>query len=102
MDVASVVISAPNIERVTAFETEHDSILIVHADGVRASQLTSERVQPVPGWHLQIVKLGHGVDLIEFPTHDWPELTRNPPRSFAVDAVPDVLGGVIRQRPDHE
>jgi ribosomal protein L10 len=35
-----VVISAAYIERVTAFETEHDSILIVHAHGVQPSHAT--------------------------------------------------------------
>jgi hypothetical protein len=49
--MASVVISAPYIERVTAFETEHDSILIVHAHGVPPSHVTLERVQPVSGRH---------------------------------------------------
>src|SRR3954451_4962323 len=38
IDIASVVISAAYIERVTAFETEHDSILIVHAHRVQPSQ----------------------------------------------------------------
>ena len=40
IDIASVVISAAYIERVTAFETEHDSILIVHAHGVQPSHAT--------------------------------------------------------------
>jgi hypothetical protein len=51
MDIASVVISAPYIERVTAFKTEHDSILSVHAHGVQPSHVTAERVQPVSGRH---------------------------------------------------
>ena len=51
IDIASVVIRAAYIERVTAFETEHDSILIVHAHGVQPSHVTAERVRPVSGRH---------------------------------------------------
>jgi hypothetical protein len=46
-----VVISAAYIERVTAFEAEHDSISIVYAHGVQPSPVTAERVQPVSGRH---------------------------------------------------
>ena len=40
-----MIISAPYVERVTTFETEHDSILIVHAHGMQSSHVTTERVQ---------------------------------------------------------
>jgi hypothetical protein len=38
------------------------------------AQIGAERVQSVPGPHLQIVELGDRIDLIEFATHVWPEL----------------------------
>lgn len=66
--MASMTISAPYVERVTAFETEHDSILIVHAHGVQPSHVTAERVQPVSGRHFWIIQRRDGVDLIEFAT----------------------------------
>jgi hypothetical protein len=96
-----VIVGAPHVERVSAFETEHDSILVVHTYGVQPSHVTTERVQPVAGRNLQILEARYGVDLIEFATHVRPELTRNPPSRLAVDAVPDVPRGVIRQRPNH-
>ena len=68
IEVASMTISAPYVERVTAFETEHDSILIVHAHGVQPSHATAERVQPVAGRNFQILEARDGVDLIEFAT----------------------------------
>ena len=98
---SSVIIGAPHVERVCAFEPEHDPVLIVHAHGVETSKVAAERVQPIPGRHLQILEPRHGVDLIQFPTHDRPELPRDAPSRLAVDAVPDVPRGVIRQRPDH-
>jgi hypothetical protein len=97
-----VIVGAPHVERVSAFEAEHDSILIVHAHRVESSQIPAERVQLVPGRYFQILELRHCVDLIEFATHVWPELAWDPPRRLAVDAVPDVPGRHIGERPDHK
>lgn len=96
-----MIVGAPHVERVSAFEAEHDSIPIVHTHGVQPSPVTAERVQPVAGRNFQILEAGYGVDLIEFAAHVRPELTRNPPSRLAGDAVPDVPRGGIRQRPDH-
>jgi hypothetical protein len=96
-----VIVGALDVERVSAFEAEHDSILVVHTYGVQPSHVTTERVQPVAGRNSQILEARDGVDLIEFATNVRPDLTRNPPSRLAVDAVPDVAGGVIRQRPNH-
>lgn len=96
-----MIVGAPHVERVSAFEAEHDSILVVHTYGAQPSHVTTERVQPVAGRNFQILEARYGVDLIEFATHVRPELTRNPPSRLAVDAVPDVPRGVIRQRPNH-
>jgi hypothetical protein len=48
-----VVVGALHVERVLASEAEHNPILIVHWYRVRSSAVASERVQPVPGRHLQ-------------------------------------------------
>ena len=96
-----MIIGAPHVEGVSAFEAEHDLILIVHTQGVQPSHVPDERVQPVAGRNFQILEARYGVDLIEFATHVRPELTRNPPSRLAVDAVPDIPSGVIRQRPNH-
>lgn len=96
-----MIVGAQYIERIAAFEAKHDPILIVDSHRVEPSQIGGEGVQSVPGRHFQIVKLRDCVDLIEFATHVWPELARNPPRRLAVDAVPNVPGRVIGERPDH-
>ena len=96
-----MVVGALYVERVSAFEAKHDPILVVDSHRVEPSQIGAERVQSVPGRQFQIVKPRHRVDLIEFATHVGPELTRNPPSRLAVDAVPDVPGRVIGERPDH-
>src|SRR5215471_15217288 len=39
---SSVIVDAQHVERICAFEAEHDSILIVHAHGVPPSQITAD------------------------------------------------------------
>ena len=97
-----MIIGAPHLERVGAFEPEHDSVLIVHPHRVPAPEVTRERVQPIPGRHLQVVEPSHRVDLVQFPSHDGPEHARDAPSGLAVDAVPDIARRVIGQRPDHQ
>jgi len=96
-----VIVGPTYIERVSAFETKYDAVLVVHAHGVKTSKVTGERVQSIPGRHPQFVEPGHRVDLIQFPVHARPQFVRNAPGRLAVDAVPDVPGSVIGQRPDH-
>ena len=58
-------------------------------------------VEPVPRRHAQAVERGHRVDLIQLSLDDRPDGSGNPPGGFAVDAVPDVRGRIVGQRPDH-
>ena len=96
-----MVVGALHVERISTFEAKHDPILIVDSHRVEPSQISTEHVQSVAGRSFQVVKPRHGVDLIEFETHAWPELARNPPSRLTVDAVPDVPGRFIGKRPDH-
>jgi hypothetical protein len=96
-----VIVGAPHLERVRAFEPEHDPVLIVHAHRVTAPEVTGKRVQPIPARHFQVIEPRHGVDLIQFATHDGPEFARDAPSCLAVDAVPDVARRIIGQRPNH-
>jgi hypothetical protein len=96
-----VVVGALHVERVRAFKAKYDSILIVDSYRVEPSQISAEGVQSVPGPHLQIVKPRHRVYLIELATDGRPELTWDPSSRFAVEAVPDIQGRFIGERPDH-
>ena len=96
-----MVVGALHVERISAFEAKHDPILIVDSHRVESSQITAEAMQSVTGRHLQIIKPGHRVDLIELASHVCPELARNPSSRLTVDAVPDVPRCFIGERADH-
>ena len=96
-----MVIGALYVERVSAFEPEHDPTLIVHPHGLETSKIAAERVQPIAGRYLQVIEPRYGIKLIQFAADDRPELLRDAPCRLAVDAVPDVPRGVICQRSDH-
>jgi hypothetical protein len=85
---SSVIVGAAHVERVRAFESEDDPILIADAHGVKTAQTAGKPVQSIAGRHLQIVEASHGVYLIQLPTHAGPEIARNAPSRLAVDAVP--------------
>jgi hypothetical protein len=96
-----VIVGTPHVERICALEAEHDAILVVDTYPVNAAEVARERVQTIPGRYFRVIEPSHRIDLIQFPAHDWPQLARNAPSRLAVDAVPDVARGVIRQRPNH-
>lgn len=96
-----MIVGATHIERICSFETKHDAVLIVDAHGVKTSTVTGERVQPIPGRHLQVLEPGNRVELIELPAHDRPQLAGDAPGRFAVDTVPDIPRGVVGERPNH-
>jgi len=91
---ASVIVGAVNVERVLAFEAKHDAVLIVHANCVVSRKVECERVQPIPGRYPQVVDRRHRVNLVELAPNGGPQLLGDPPGGFAVDTVPDTLGGV--------
>ena len=56
-----MIVGALHVERVSTFEAEHDSILIVHAHGMQPSHVAAERVQPVAGRNFQFLEARYGV-----------------------------------------
>lgn len=99
--MSSVVVGAAHVERVGTFEPEHDSVLVVDAHGVLAFQIAGERVQSISRRHPQVVELPHGIDLIQFAADDRPQGFRDPTGGLRIDAVPDIPGHVVGQRPNH-
>ena len=57
-----MVVGALDVEGVSAFEAEHDPILIVDSLRVEPSPIGTERVQSVAGRHFYVVKSRHRVD----------------------------------------
>ena len=99
--MSSMVVGAAHLKRVGTFEPEHDSILVVDAHGVLALQIAGERVQSISRRHPQVVELRHGIDLIELPANNRPQILRDPAGRLRIDAVPDIPGRVVGQRPNH-
>ena len=60
---ASVVVSNLNIESVTVFPTEADTVLIVNADAIVSSTIAFQCFQPVRRRRCQVSKLIRAIDL---------------------------------------
>jgi hypothetical protein len=98
---SSVVVGAAHVESVFSLEPEDDPTLLVYANRVKTGKIIYQPVQPIPRWDPQVVEFGHRIDLIQLALNDRPDRSRNPSGGFAIDAVPDVPGRVISERPDH-
>ena len=90
MTVASVIVGAPNIERVSALEPEYDPVLIVDAHRMAASEIAGQRMQTVPRGHPQVVETRHRINLVQLAPHNRPKLPRNASSRLAIHAIPDV------------
>ncbi len=99
--MSSVVVGAAHVERVGTFEPEHDSVLVVDAHGMPSFEIPGERVQSIAWRHPQVTELRHSIDLIELAADDRPHVLRDSSGSLRIDAVPDVPGRVVGQRPNH-
>jgi hypothetical protein len=72
LKMSSVVVGAEHVKGVWAFKPEDDSILVIDPDGMAATKVTRQGVQPIPWWHLQLIGPGHRINLIQLATHNRP------------------------------
>jgi hypothetical protein len=98
---SSVVIYAANLFTVAIHELKDDAILLVHADTVKASEISSQPLQSVGGRRPQIFDGCASVEQIEFLLHPAPELAPNPTGRFGIAPVIDVGTGRILETGDH-
>jgi hypothetical protein len=97
-----VVIGTANFFTVAVRKLEDDSILLVDADTVKASEISSQLLQSVGGRDSQVFDGGRGIQQVEFLLNAVPELTLNPAGRFGVAPVIDVGCGRIPETGDHE
>jgi hypothetical protein len=96
-----VVICAANLFTVAIRELKDDSILLVHTDAVKASEISSQFLQVVGGRRPQVLHGCASIQQIEFALHPAPELASNP-TGFGIAPVVDVGAGRISETGDHK
>jgi hypothetical protein len=101
-DDSSMIISAANFFTFAVREFEYDSILLVHADTVKASEIPPQLLQSIGGRYPQVLDGRAGVEQIEFLLQPTPQLASNPAGSFAVAPVVDVGSRRIPEAGDHK
>jgi hypothetical protein len=97
-----VVVCAANLFTVAIRKLEDDSILSVHSDTVKASEISFELLQPVGGRYPQIIDGCAGIQQIEFALDAAPEFASNPAGRFAVAPVIDIGTRRIPKAGDHK
>src|SRR5208337_312330 len=99
---SSVVVCAADRLTVALGKLEDDSILLVDADTVKVSEISSQLLQPVGGRCPQVCDGCTGVQQVEFALHPVPEFAPNPAGGFGVAPVVDVGGRGIPETGDHK
>jgi hypothetical protein len=97
-----VVVYAANLFIFAIHEPEDDSILLVHVNTVKASEISPELLQPVGGRYPQVLDGCASIQQVEFVLHPAPELASNPTGRFGVAPVIDVGSGLIPETGDHK
>jgi hypothetical protein len=76
--------------------------LLVNADTVKISEISSQLLQPIGGRCPQVFDGCTGVQQIELALHTVPEVAPNPAGGFGVAPVVDVGGRGIPEARDHK
>jgi hypothetical protein len=97
-----VVICAANLFTGAIRELKDDSILLVHADAVKAIEISSQLLKPVGGRCPQVLHGRASIQQIEFALHPVPEFAANSAGRFGVAPVIDVGTGCIPETGDHQ
>jgi len=96
-----VVIRTANVLKVASDNPEHDPILVVHTNTVKASEITFKLLQPIGGRDPQIVNGCACIQQIEFLLHSCPNLSWQLAGRFGIATVIDVGRGRVREADDH-
>jgi len=101
MGVSSVVVGAADVEGVLPLEPEDDRYWSFTRNRVTTGQIVDQRMESIPRRHSQLVESSHRVELIQLALDHGPYRSRNASGGLAVDAVPDVPGRDVGDRPNH-
>jgi hypothetical protein len=65
--------------RMAALPSKRDAVLVVHADAVPPGLVSLQGLQPIPGRHQQIIEPSGGVQQLQLPVGDAPQVARDAP-----------------------
>jgi hypothetical protein len=86
---------------VASDKPEHNPILVVHTNTVKASEIAFKLLQPVGGRDPEILNGCAGIQQIEFFLYARPNLSWQLAGRFGIATVIDVGRGRIRETDDH-
>ena len=96
-----MIVLTDHVVGISLFESEGDAILVVDPNTVRAHTVAHERLKPVPRWRTEIGERVGGVQHIELPLDDRPDVSRKPPCDATIPPVEHVFGSRITERSNH-
>jgi len=98
---ASVVVSATYLLALTGNEAEDNSKLLVHANTMKAGEISFKLLQPVRGRNSQIFERSSCIQQIEFLLYPAPKYMRQLASGLAVAPMKNVGRRGVRKTDNH-
>jgi hypothetical protein len=81
--------------------SKRDAILLVHANTVTAALITLQQLKTVAGRNDEIIEANGGVDQLQFPLDDSPQLTWDSPSGTSISFAEQIRRGLVSKRVNH-
>ena len=97
-----MIIRDLDVFRAPSSPNKANSVLLVNSDAVLAFTVSRKCLQSIAGGNLQFLQRLNRIELIQLSRGDLPELLRTGfSGSFRIDAIENILGGLISERLNH-
>jgi hypothetical protein len=94
-----MVVADFHVMGVLSLPSKADAPLVIDTDRVLSSSVSSERLQPITGWHSKIVQRARSIQLHELPQGNAFDRGR---KSVGAFASPKALRSAARETRDHD
>jgi hypothetical protein len=81
--------------------SKRDAILLVHANTVTAGLTALQQLKTVAGRNDEIIEANGGVDQLQFPLDDSPQLTWDSPSGTSISFAEQIRRGLVSKRVNH-
>jgi hypothetical protein len=81
--------------------SKRDAILLIHANTVTAGLIALQQLKTVAGRNDEIIEANGGVDQLQFPLDDSPQLPWNSPSGTSISFAEQIRRGLVSKRVNH-
>src|ERR1700738_1717410 len=96
-----VIVFDADFVGMSVLPSKRDAILLVHANTVTAGLIALQQLKTVAGRNDEIIEANGGVDQLQFPLDDSPQLTWDSPSGTSISFAEQIRRGLVSKRVNH-